>query len=144
MKQGKLFPATSTSERPHARCFFRGDNLEVMRAWDNRANFTGETYLFFSESNIRWLVADTPGDNADIQAFLAACLPPDVEPEFLDAFDWPEAITRFRNWDGQPPREVPHPVARILRDTDLYVFELKRKAEIKIAGGEPRRSEKAE
>ena len=148
MKQGKLFteerePAAALAP-PGTRCFFRGDNLEVMRAWDDRADFTGETYLFFSEGNIRWLKTETPGDDADIAVFLAACLPVgEITQAFLDAFDWPEAIARFRAWDGQPPRLVPHPVARILRDTDLYVFQLKRKTETKIVGGEPRRSEKA-
>ena len=142
-KQGELFSA-DTAAPPWTRCFFRGDNLEVMRAMRGEGGFDGETYLFFGADNLRWLADKTPADNADIQLFLARCLPADnITPEFLDLYDWTEAVNRFREWRGEPPPKVPHPVARILRDTDLYVFELRQKNETKIAGGEPRRSEKA-
>ena len=114
---------------PWSRSFFRGDNLAVMRAWRGEAGFNGETYLFFSEGNLRWLARNGEPSPEAIVNFLTRCLPPKVSGDFLNLYDWEAAVARFRGWDGQPPSVVPFPVARILRDTELYCFRLFRSGE---------------
>ena len=142
MNQAELFPReTPKPVPPRTRCFLRGDNLEVMKAWRGEGGFTGETYLFFSADNLRWL-SSAPRDDGDVAVFLRGALPPKLAVEFLELYDWEEAVSRFRAWDGQPPRVVPFPVWRILRDTDLYCFRIMRFGESENCGYEV--AEKAE